>query len=64
MGPALFGFIFYQFNMDLNIDSDETGHVGIVQFPAPRIRPQPMPGYLPKRNITTTVKPSVNVVGF
>uniref|UniRef100_A0A914S759 Uncharacterized protein n=1 Tax=Parascaris equorum TaxID=6256 RepID=A0A914S759_PAREQ len=40
LGPALFGFIFYQFDMDLNIDNDETGHVGIAQFPAPRIRPQ------------------------
>uniref|UniRef100_A0A158R4Y9 MFS domain-containing protein n=1 Tax=Syphacia muris TaxID=451379 RepID=A0A158R4Y9_9BILA len=61
LGPALFGFIFYQFNMDLNVDSDETGHVGIVQFPAPRIRPQYISTLYSKRNFTTTPKPSVNV---
>ncbi|VDK43456.1 unnamed protein product [Anisakis simplex] len=56
LGPALFGFIFYQFNMDLNVDNDNTGHVGIAQFPAPRIRPQTISISVasPKRNITSS----------
>lgn len=62
LGPALFGFIFYQFDMDLNIDSDETGHVGIAQFPAPRIRPQTISVISPRRNVTSTDRPTFNWV--
>ncbi|MFH4979264.1 hypothetical protein AB6A40_005973 [Gnathostoma spinigerum] len=59
LGPALFGYIFYQFNMDLNVDRDNTGHVGVVPFPAPRIRPQILiPVVTPRRNITSTERPS------
>ncbi|CAD5212990.1 unnamed protein product [Bursaphelenchus okinawaensis] len=42
-GPAVFGFIFYMFDMDLSADGDEpTGHIGVgPQFPMPHIRLQP-----------------------
>jgi hypothetical protein len=54
-GPALFGFIFYMFNMDLSLDKDETGHIGVgPQFPMPNIRMQPFNNKIiaPSRNIT------------
>ncbi|PAV75712.1 hypothetical protein WR25_09393 [Diploscapter pachys] len=39
-GPALFGFIFYLFDVDLNVDGEGTGHIGVgPQFPAVRIHP-------------------------
>ncbi|KHN77510.1 Hippocampus abundant transcript 1 protein [Toxocara canis] len=60
LGPALFGFIFYQFDMDLNVDNDETGHVGIAQFPAPRIRPQAISVISPRRNVTSAERPTFN----
>lgn len=42
MGPAFFGFIFYAFNMDLNMDEENTGHIGVgPQFPVPNIRLPP-----------------------
>ncbi|EJW85271.1 hippocampus abundant transcript 1a [Wuchereria bancrofti] len=53
LGPALFGFIFYLFDMDLNVDNDGTGHVGIPPFPAPRIRVQPI--ISPQTNPRTTI---------
>ncbi|CAD5217410.1 unnamed protein product [Bursaphelenchus xylophilus] len=42
-GPAMFGFFFYMFDMDLSADGDEpTGHIGVgPQFPMPHIRLQP-----------------------
>lgn len=61
-GPALFGFIFYLFDMDLNMDGDGTGHVGVgPQFPAPRIRSQPVYGekiLSPKRNESSRERPA------
>uniref|UniRef100_A0A1I7YN93 MFS domain-containing protein n=1 Tax=Steinernema glaseri TaxID=37863 RepID=A0A1I7YN93_9BILA len=58
LGPALFGFVFYTFNMDLNVDGDGTGHLGVgPQFPVPNIRLQPLYGsnskvIAPSRNVT------------
>ncbi|KAI6223180.1 Hippocampus abundant transcript 1 protein [Aphelenchoides besseyi] len=55
-GPAVFGFIFYLFDMDLSADHDETGHIGVgPQFPMPHIRLQPFgnPVISPNRNHTT-----------
>jgi hypothetical protein len=43
-GPAVFGFIFYLFDMDLSTDSDETGHLGVgpaFPIPMPKIRMVP-----------------------
>ncbi|VDK80886.1 unnamed protein product [Litomosoides sigmodontis] len=57
LGPALFGFIFYLFDMDLNVDNDGTGHIGIPPFPAPRIRVQPI--ISPRRNTTSIEKPKL-----
>lgn len=50
--------------MDLNVDSDDTGHVGIAPFPAPRIRMQPIGVILPRRNATSFDKLSFNWVIF
>ncbi|PIO55734.1 hypothetical protein TELCIR_22879, partial [Teladorsagia circumcincta] len=52
-GPALFGFIFYLFDVDLNVDGEATG-AHAVQFPLVRIRPaQPQEKILtPTRNDT------------
>lgn len=37
LGPALFGAIFYLFNVDLNVDGEGTGHIGIgAPFPPPQ----------------------------
>ncbi|OZC07684.1 transporter, major facilitator family protein [Onchocerca flexuosa] len=58
LGPALFGFIFYLFNMDLNMDSEGMGHVGIPPFPAPRIRIQPI--ISSRRNVTSVEKLEFN----
>lgn len=42
IGPAIFGFVFYMFNMDLTQDDESTGHIGVgPQFPVPNIRLQP-----------------------
>ncbi|VDM94979.1 unnamed protein product [Thelazia callipaeda] len=60
LGPALFGFIFYLFDMDLNVDNDDTGHIGIAPFPAPRIRAQLIGVISPRRNVTSMGKPSFN----
>ncbi|MCP9261484.1 Hippocampus abundant transcript 1b [Dirofilaria immitis] len=60
LGPALFGFIFYLFNMDLNMDNDGIAHVGIPPFPAPRIRIQPI--ILPRQNTTSVEKLTFNWV--
>uniref|UniRef100_A0A914UQW1 Major facilitator superfamily (MFS) profile domain-containing protein n=2 Tax=Plectus sambesii TaxID=2011161 RepID=A0A914UQW1_9BILA len=65
LGPAVFGFVFYLFNMDLNIDGEGTGHIGVgSQFPAPRIRLPPLSGgygqpkvLTPRRNQTVTERP-------
>ncbi|WKX95458.1 hypothetical protein Q1695_012148 [Nippostrongylus brasiliensis] len=53
LGPALFGFIFYLFDVDLNVDGEATGGHA-VQFPVVRIRPaQPQEKILtPTRNDT------------
>ncbi|VDO61271.1 unnamed protein product [Haemonchus placei] len=55
-GPALFGFIFYLFDVDLNVDGEATGGHA-VQFPLVRIRPaQPQEKILtPTRNDTLWV---------
>lgn len=56
-GPALFGFVFYLF--DVNLD-DENAHIG-VQFPPVRIRPVPINEKIltPRRNETSwTEKPA------
>jgi MFS family permease len=62
-GPALFGFIFYMFNMDLTEDSDATGHIGVgPQFPMPNIRPQPFDHIMiPNRNESIVEKPTFNI---
>ncbi|KAK0413685.1 hypothetical protein QR680_006942 [Steinernema hermaphroditum] len=64
LGPALFGFVFYIFNMDLNVDGDGTGHLGVgPQFPVPNIRLQPLIGgsnpkvISPSRNMTMPETP-------
>lgn len=37
LGPALFGAIFYLFNVDLNVDGEGTGHIGVgAPFPPPQ----------------------------
>ncbi|EYC07880.1 hypothetical protein Y032_0068g184 [Ancylostoma ceylanicum] len=55
-GPALFGFIFYLFDVDLNVDGEAAGGHA-VQFPVVRIRPaQPQEKILtPTRNDTLWV---------
>ncbi|ETN77998.1 hypothetical protein RB195_017443 [Necator americanus] len=55
-GPALFGFIFYLFDVDLNLDGEAPGGHA-VQFPIVRIRPpQPQEKILtPTRNDTLWV---------
>ncbi|KAI6230516.1 Hippocampus abundant transcript 1 protein [Aphelenchoides fujianensis] len=58
-GPAVFGFIFYLFDMDLSVDKDETGHLGVgPQFPIPHIRLQPFESRViaPNRNHTATAE--------
>ncbi|CAI4232739.1 unnamed protein product [Auanema sp. JU1783] len=53
-GPALFGFVFYLF--DVNLD-DEEGHLGVAQFPPVRIRPIPLTEKIlsPRRNETSVI---------
>ncbi|CAJ0586682.1 unnamed protein product, partial [Mesorhabditis spiculigera] len=56
-GPALFGFIFYLFDVDLNEDGDGTGHLGVgPQFPVPNIHRLPFDSkekvLTPRRNET------------
>lgn len=57
-GPALFGFIFYLF--DVNLDDGEAGHMGVGgQFPPVRIRPIPLNNekiLSPRRNVTSWVE--------
>ncbi|TKR88481.1 hypothetical protein L596_012715 [Steinernema carpocapsae] len=61
LGPALFGFVFYSFDMDLNVDGDGTGHLGVgPQFPVPNIRLQPLYNnkvITPSRNLTMPETP-------
>lgn len=65
-GPALFGFVFYMFDMDLSQDGDGTGHIGVgPQFPVPNIRVQPFDHVIvPSRNETTNLKPIFDIVSF
>ncbi|KAE9549488.1 hypothetical protein FO519_007299 [Halicephalobus sp. NKZ332] len=62
-GPAIFGIIFYMFDMDLTQDSDGTGHIGVgPQFPVPNIRVQPFDHVIvPPRNETTNDKPVFDI---
>lgn len=58
-GPALFGFIFYLFDIDMSSDIDETGHLGVgPQFPIPmpKIRMVPFDNKIisPTRNQTSS----------
>uniref|UniRef100_A0A7E4VEP8 MFS domain-containing protein n=1 Tax=Panagrellus redivivus TaxID=6233 RepID=A0A7E4VEP8_PANRE len=62
-GPALFGFVFYMFDMDLTQDGDGTGHIGVgPQFPVPNIRPQPLDHVMmPNRNETLDERISFDI---
>uniref|UniRef100_A0AC35G676 Major facilitator superfamily (MFS) profile domain-containing protein n=1 Tax=Panagrolaimus sp. PS1159 TaxID=55785 RepID=A0AC35G676_9BILA len=62
-GPAIFGFIFYMFGMDLTEDSDSAGHIGVgPQFPVPNIRPQPFDHIIsPNRNESVVEKPTFDI---
>lgn len=63
-GPALFGLVFYIF--DVNLD-DESAHIG-VHFPPVRIRPVPVNEKIlsPRRNETVWVSasPPFNLIKF
>ncbi|KAI1697587.1 major facilitator superfamily domain-containing protein [Ditylenchus destructor] len=58
VGPAIFGLIFYEFGMDLSLDNENTGHIGVgPQFPVPNIRMQPFDKVItPTRNVTSQEK--------
>ncbi len=65
VGPAVFGFIFYMFNMDLTSDGDQTGHIGVgPAFPMPHIRIQPFESKVitPERNASRERVPFIDKV--
>jgi len=68
IGPAVFGFIFYLFNLDMTTDGDGTGHIGVgPAFPLPHIRIQPFESKVitPTRNTSSQEKiPSTDRVSI
>lgn len=68
VGPAIFGFVFYIFNMDLSIDDENTGHIGVgPQFPVPNIHLQPFDTkyrvIAPTHNLSNSGSLSINDTG-